>query len=839
MKSIMSLPRHCTLFLLACLLATGCHAKLPGESTPLAIFASTQTPAFVAEEFHLREPATVAILPFEDARKDKDEHDRGEVSHLLRTLFYNNFSSLPYSDIELEMIDARLGTTAAGDLFTSQNAVAAGRQINSDAVIVARIKEFTGYYAGFYGSITADIELKMYDTHEGTLLWSTNCMEVSHRLDVPLSPFSAVLSAAQNALYLQRINYVHTANALFMSIVGTIPLPLKSRGRELPRFTFLAHDGIGHPLKSGDLLNVVAEGTPGLEGEARVGELVMPLREEEPGRYKATYRVAYGDAVEDGILIATLKDARGLTALWRDTTGFIWIDGQPPPIPSGLKAVVRDGSVHLSWHPIPEVDLAGYHVLRSTTPLAGYEEITVVQEASFVDHDAPNGVRAYYRVRASDRTGNMGPETLQVDVMPLPPGPTEVRGPLTEDTHWYQSSSPYVCAEQLVVPKGVTLHIHRGTTVLFQTGAGITVKGALMSEGTADEPVLFTSTGDSLWDGIAISGGNASSIHQSIISGAHIGLTISNASPEVRYTVIKQCGLGLRITGERAEPALVSVIVIENSDLGLLVEHEAAPWIKLGRFTHNVGDGIRVIGARASLLACEASFNTTGIILDKSSIRLNGNAVHSNSAAGLVATGMDAAALAIDYNYWGAPESVRVINGLRGIRNPKLKVFASLDHSENVVEVPVRNKTDAGHPQSEEFRISTQISSKTTNEAAEGSLSAQRLQQGIDLARQRAFDEALPLLLEAVRSPREEAEARFWLGYCYLETGNTLRALASYYAASRLDENNPEYLLHVGATLHLLGRLEESATIYREILKHHPDHAQAREFLAVVEEGAL
>ncbi|RLD91305.1 MAG: hypothetical protein DRJ13_17540, partial [Bacteroidetes bacterium] len=57
---------------------------------------------FVAPDYNKDRPLSVAILPFENLTQEKGASD------LLRRLFYNNFSSLAYKDIELSTINAKL-----------------------------------------------------------------------------------------------------------------------------------------------------------------------------------------------------------------------------------------------------------------------------------------------------------------------------------------------------------------------------------------------------------------------------------------------------------------------------------------------------------------------------------------------------------------------------------------------------------------------------------------------------------------------------------------------------------------------------------------------------------
>lgn len=70
-------------------------------------------------------------------------------------------------------------------------------------------------------------------------------------------------------------------------------------------------------------------------------------------------------------------------------------------------------------------------------------------------------------------------------------------GTLAGDTVWGTQQSPCTITSELTVPAGVTLTILRGTTVLLPVGVRMVVRGRLVAEGTADEPIRFTRASNS------------------------------------------------------------------------------------------------------------------------------------------------------------------------------------------------------------------------------------------------------------------------------------------------------------------------------------------------------
>ena len=74
---------------------------------------------------------------------------------------------------------------------------------------------------------------------------------------------------------------------------------------------------------------------------------------------------------------------------------------------------------------------------------------------------------------------------------------------IEKQQNWIPKNSPYVISGNVVIEKKGFVTIHPGTTVRFKEGAQITVKGALYSKGTAQNPVRFIpDDGTSFYEGI-------------------------------------------------------------------------------------------------------------------------------------------------------------------------------------------------------------------------------------------------------------------------------------------------------------------------------------------------
>jgi len=96
-------------------------------------------------------------------------------------------------------------------------------------------------------------------------------------------------------------------------------------------------------------------------------------------------------------------------------------------------------------------------------------------------------------------------------------------GELAADTVWRPEDGQYRVLTDLTVPPQFSLTILPGTTVFFNNGAGLIVRGPLYAEGTAEAPIRFApAPGASSWDGLQFVGNmNDNVIRHAILGGVH------------------------------------------------------------------------------------------------------------------------------------------------------------------------------------------------------------------------------------------------------------------------------------------------------------------------------
>ncbi|MFN0222451.1 pectinesterase family protein [Paenibacillus sp. KR2-11] len=106
-------------------------------------------------------------------------------------------------------------------------------------------------------------------------------------------------------------------------------------------------------------------------------------------------------------------------------------DVPPPSAPiTGLKAVVRDGQLTITWDPVkdpanPKKDATFYTLERSTTPAGPYVSLLVngkprITDTSYLDAGLNSGTTYYYRLTAGN-VGGLGEPVLLGQVSPAAP----------------------------------------------------------------------------------------------------------------------------------------------------------------------------------------------------------------------------------------------------------------------------------------------------------------------------------------------------------------------------------------------------------------------------------
>ena len=868
----MRFPLLLLLLLIAALTLFSCKGGLSTPSDPLqrAIAGKvSNNNLFVAEDYGKRQPLSVAILPFDNQTKEP------EAARLLRRLFYNNFSSLAYQDIELSKVDAGLTQFDPASAFESPDITKIGQDLKADAVIFGRVTKFKTLYAGLYASFTVAFEMKMIATKGSQLLWSVKHAETQHSGNVPLTPIGAIISAAKRAIDLSRYNMINTSNKLCRVSIETIPPSANLKGQSYPRIYTLVHDGPNRILRKGDRLKVGMEGSPGLTANFVINPRNTPIamHEKENGSYVGTYIVRAGDEINDGQIVVTLKDQWNNVCKWEDTLGLVSLDGTAPKPPTGIKTTADDGQVTIHWNGSDAKDIAGYQVLRSKTPLSGYSKITSTEFTRFKDENLENGTTYFYRILAEDDAGNLSQKTAGIPATPVLPGPTLVSGKLGPDTVWHPGGNPYFFDGEVILPPGSRMRIEPGVLIKAADTARFLVQGRLNVKGRADSPVIFTSDHENgTWEGITFDHlEGESSLSHFEITKAITGIRIIDSSPDISTGIIKECNNGLIISGEKAAPKIKQITVYQNKKNGIMSNDLAHPYITTSKIVYNGSAGLFLFRSNGKALGNEISYNHLGVLVKQAPVVLAGNRIQYITFLDLKSEETVISTLKIDLNYFGAPKDITILSSHSDPDRTGILMLASSNLQGPRKEVsfgtfPASKKPNLSHVLWIKGRGDIEVNSKPfkkTNNRASSDIKTSKstsLQsrsstkpkkkvppsdkialdafiEGITMARKEAYPEAITFFNKALNDTAREAEVRFWLGFCHLQSGQLKQALFNYNKAVKLDPENIEYLLHLGSGLHLIENHDKAEIVYQEILRRDPDNHDAKTFLKLLEEN--
>ncbi len=193
---------------------------------------------------------------------------------------------------------------------------------------------------------------------------------------------------------------------------------------------------------------------------------------------------------------------------------------------------------------------------------------------TFIPGNLPLALGSYQMsLTAADTWGNTQSYTIDFTIDETPPEPTLVSGTISKDTIWTKAGSPYIVTSSITIQgtdgaDGITtLTIEPGVQVRFNLNTQLAIgaysgnPGALLAQGTAAEPILFTSNlttptaGN--WYGIRVYDTAADTITkleyctlQYAGGGGQGALYIYQASPAIRYITISNSNShGLYLSG--------------------------------------------------------------------------------------------------------------------------------------------------------------------------------------------------------------------------------------------------------------------------------------------------
>jgi len=276
-------------------------------------------------------PHKVAILPFANHTSNP------EATIIVRKMFYNFFSSLNYLDLEPSFVDEKLKKKDFYQKITSGDVVSPqqlGHILGVDAIVFGEVLSLGKIYAVLYSDTQASLRARMVSCYSGQTIWQLEYTAHLRSGDVPLSITGLAAALVKTAISHQKATVMQAASKLCMQMIATVPdRPVLTESP--PRIEVMVHNGAGSLMLPGSLLKVVMIGDENLNAGWSVPPLIenLPMQEEEPGVYFASYRVKPQDRLPYGRLVGHLRSKKGLQSQWVDILGPVTI-GEPTVLPS-------------------------------------------------------------------------------------------------------------------------------------------------------------------------------------------------------------------------------------------------------------------------------------------------------------------------------------------------------------------------------------------------------------------------------------------------------------------------------------------------------------------------
>jgi len=712
-------------------------------------------------------PKTVAILPFENKTEEMG------IANQVRKSFYNHFSSKPYKDIELAVVDEKIIQLerSSGKSILEIPPKEVCESLGCDGLIYGKVTDYKKIYAVAYSQLGIEAEVWMINTKTGKEVFRLKDSVRYHEGGVPLSPLSVVMTAISTAMNIRDIQQVRMLNELCYKFNEKIPAPAGII-EQRPIIKEVLTNAKDSPFGKGKIIQVGAEGDKGMVATFDIGSFKkgIPMKETQPGIYIGEYLVMPGDNVKEAPIIVYLRKPGGYDTQWIDVSGFVTIDTNPPPQVKGLRAKGFNDRIEIYWGALSNVpDLKGYKVLRSEKPLSDFKEIGRVELNFFEDKTAEHGKTYYYRVVAFDVAENESEIQDAVKALLMPKEPQILTGILQKDT---VLSGIYIVKDILKIPKAITLTVEPETRIIFDENALFTVEGRIIID-AENFPVEFVSEKDKIWKGILVEGGQIN-IKGFRLKNAQKGIALVSSGGSLEKGIITNCDIAVSVSG-------VPSAVLKNLILS--------------------GNKIAVeLNKTDTLLTSSNIFqNEVGVKLSGFSGEIRENNIYDNTVDLSSETPLKIAA-----NYLGSTNT----------EDMKLK------------GVDVEKVYDGKIPQGKIVEATVNPYAKLSQEERQRKATEFVIEAG-GYFRQRNYGKAATLFEEALKA-QPTPEVYYYLAICYQEMKEEEKALKYLREGVEKFPKDSTLQRSLGLIYYQTGREEEAKKVFEEVLRLNPEDRQVR-----------
>ncbi|MDH5779541.1 MAG: right-handed parallel beta-helix repeat-containing protein, partial [Candidatus Bathyarchaeota archaeon] len=204
---------------------------------------------------------------------------------------------------------------------------------------------------------------------------------------------------------------------------------------------------------------------------------------------------------------------------------------------------------------------------------------------------------------------------------------TYVEGPITQDTVWTLTDSPFVVSKEIIVYPGVTLTIEPGVEIRFGGDFSLTVEGSLYASGTENRTITFTSNKDDPgagdWNTIEFRGTSLSTLKHCVVQYAQHAVTVNGS-----WVTIEDCEIahnfesGISVTGDNQ--ATIGNNEISSNKNGILLTGTSAKGVTV---TENI-----VMSNTESGIKLNAD-NYTNLVIQNNILSANHHGFHISGEA--------------------------------------------------------------------------------------------------------------------------------------------------------------------------------------------------------------
>lgn len=737
---------------------------LIASCAPLPEIKKETTEAKISDE---ELPKTVAILPFENKTEEIG------VAIQVRKSFYNHFSSKPYRDIELSIVDEKIvqleRSTGKSILEIPPKQIC--EVLGCDGLVYGRVTDYKKIYAVAYSQLGIEAEVWMINTKTEREVFRLKESVRYHEGGIPLSPLSAVMTAISTAMNIRDIQQVRMLNELCYKINEKIPSPA-GIVEQRPVIREVLTNAKDSPFGKGKVIQVGAEGDRGMVATFDIGNFKkgIPMKETQLGIYIGEYVVMPGDNVKEAPIIVSLRKPGGYDTQWIDVSGFVTIDTTPPPVVKGIRARGFNDRIEVSWEGLSNVpDLKVYKVLRSEKPLSDFKEIGKTELNSFEDKTAEHGKIYYYRVAAFDSAGNESEIQDAVKAKLMTKEPQILTGNLQKDT---VLSGVYIIKDSFTVPKGLTLTVEPETRIIFNENAQLKVEGRIIIDAEGF-PVEFVSAGNQKWRGIIVEGGQIN-MEGFRLRNAQTGISVLSSGGSIESGIITDCDRGVFISGVPS-PSLRNLTLSGNK---IALE----------------------LNKTDTLLSSSNIFqNEVGVKLNGFSGEIRENNIYDNFVNIASET-----PLKIGANYLGSANTEEM--RLRGVEVAKVY--------------------DSKLPQGKIIETVTNPYSKLSLEERQRKATELVIEAG-NYFRQRNYGKAVTLFEEALKA-QPSPEIYYYLTISYQEMKEDEKALKYLREGVEKFPKDSTLQRSLGLVYYQTGREDEAKRVFEEVLRLNPEDRQVR-----------